>query len=55
MLNGLVLVLSGISQSKNTILYYLPAQVYFSPQGDCTKAIVGEVNKAKKEILLPQV
>jgi phosphatidylserine/phosphatidylglycerophosphate/cardiolipin synthase-like enzyme len=45
-------VFSGGSQAKEVILNNAPVQVYFSPGGGCTDAIVGEVNKAKNEILV---
>ena len=40
------------SQSAEIILNNTPVQIYFSPRGGCTEAIVGEINKAKKEILV---
>jgi len=49
---ALVLVLPGISQAKEFNLNNVPAQVYFSPQGGCTEAIVAELDKAKNEILV---
>jgi phosphatidylserine/phosphatidylglycerophosphate/cardiolipin synthase-like enzyme len=49
---ALVLVLSGISQSKDIILKNVPARVLFSPHGGCTDAIVSELDKAKNEILV---
>jgi len=49
---ALSLVLSGASQAKEIILNNAPALVCFSPGGRCTEAIVGELNKAKKEILV---
>jgi hypothetical protein len=45
-------VLSGGSQAKELILNNAPAQVYFSPQGGCTDAIVAELDTAKNEILV---
>lgn len=48
----LLLVLSSGSQAKEIILNNVPAQVYFSPCGECTNAIVRELNKANKEILV---
>lgn len=51
----LLLVLLGLvcgSQAKEIILNNVPTQIYFSPQGGCTDAIVGELNKAKKEVLV---
>jgi phosphatidylserine/phosphatidylglycerophosphate/cardiolipin synthase-like enzyme len=49
---ALVLVLSGASPAKEIVLDHSPVQVYFSPQGGCTEAIVGELNNAKSEILV---
>jgi phosphatidylserine/phosphatidylglycerophosphate/cardiolipin synthase-like enzyme len=51
----LLLVLVGLScasQAKEITLNNVPAQVYFSPRGGCTQAIVSELNEAKKEILV---
>ena len=51
----LLLVLVGLvylSQAKEIILTNVPVQVCFSPGGGCTDAIVGELNKANKEILV---
>jgi phosphatidylserine/phosphatidylglycerophosphate/cardiolipin synthase-like enzyme len=48
----LVLVLSGGLLAKEIILTNGAIQVCFSPGGGCTNAIVGELNKAKKEILV---
>jgi phosphatidylserine/phosphatidylglycerophosphate/cardiolipin synthase-like enzyme len=51
----IILILGGqvyLPQAKELILTNAPAQVYFSPHGGCTNAIVGEVNKARKEILV---
>jgi phosphatidylserine/phosphatidylglycerophosphate/cardiolipin synthase-like enzyme len=38
--------------AKDLILTNTQVQVYFSPQGGCTEAIVAELNKAKSEILV---
>jgi phosphatidylserine/phosphatidylglycerophosphate/cardiolipin synthase-like enzyme len=51
----LLLLLVGFSCSshaKELTLNNVPVQVYFSPQGGCTDAIVAELNKAKKEVLV---
>jgi phosphatidylserine/phosphatidylglycerophosphate/cardiolipin synthase-like enzyme len=51
----LLLILVGLvcdSAAKEIILNNVPAQVYFSPHGGCTDAIVGELNKAKSEVLV---
>ncbi len=38
--------------AKNLTLTNAPAQVYFSPQGGCTEAIVEALNKAKTDVLV---
>ena len=51
----LLLVVAGSpysSKANEIILNNTPVQVCFSPRGGCTDAIVGELNKAKKEILV---
>ena len=40
------------SQAVDINLNNTPAQVYFSPHGGCTDAIVKEIGKAKSEILV---
>jgi phosphatidylserine/phosphatidylglycerophosphate/cardiolipin synthase-like enzyme len=40
------------SFAADLVLNNTPTQVYFSPNGNCTEAIVGEINKAKSEILI---
>jgi len=40
------------SQAVDINLNKTPAQVYFSPNGSCTDAIVKEIGKAKSEILV---
>lgn len=40
------------SPAKEVILNNTQVQVFFSPRGGCTEAIVGELNKAKSEILV---
>jgi phosphatidylserine/phosphatidylglycerophosphate/cardiolipin synthase-like enzyme len=40
------------SQATDLTLTNTPAQVYFSPKGGCTDAIVKEIGKAKSEILV---
>ena len=40
------------SQAVDINLSNTPAQVYFSPHGGCTDAIVKEIGKAKSEILV---
>jgi phosphatidylserine/phosphatidylglycerophosphate/cardiolipin synthase-like enzyme len=48
----LLVGLSCRSQAKEIVLNNVPAQVYFSPHGGCTDAIVAELDKAKNEILV---
>jgi hypothetical protein len=38
------------SPAKDLNLTNVPVQIYFSPQGGCTEAIVAELDKAKSEI-----
>jgi hypothetical protein len=40
------------SPAKDLILTDAPVQIYFSPHGGCTEAIVAELNKARSEILV---
>lgn len=40
------------SSAKDLILNNVPVQIYFSPPGGCTEAIVAELDKAKSEILV---
>jgi hypothetical protein len=40
------------TQAKSLILNNSPTQVYFSPNGGCTEAIVKEITNAKSEILV---
>jgi phosphatidylserine/phosphatidylglycerophosphate/cardiolipin synthase-like enzyme len=40
------------TQAKSLILNNAPTQVYFSPNGGCTEAIVKEITNAKSEILV---
>lgn len=53
---GLVLVFLSIAcsntQAADLTLNSTPPQVYFSPNGGCTEAIVKEIGKAKQEILV---
>ena len=44
--------LPQISYAADLILNNTPTQVYFSPKGGCTKAIIKEINNAKSEILV---
>jgi len=49
----LLVLLFGCSntQATDVTLNNTQTQVYFSPKGGCTTAIVGEISKAKTEIL----
>ena len=38
--------------AADLVLNNVPVQVYFSPNGGCTKAIIDELNSAKTEILV---
>jgi len=38
--------------AKNLTLTHAPAQVYLSPRGGCTKAIVEAINKARTDVLV---
>jgi phosphatidylserine/phosphatidylglycerophosphate/cardiolipin synthase-like enzyme len=40
------------SPAANTLIDNITAQVYFSPMGGCTDAIVQEISQAKQEILV---
>lgn len=40
------------TQATDLTLNNTPAQVYFSPHGDCTDALVKEISRAKSEILV---
>ena len=48
----LLLTLTVPSFATDLTLNNTPAQVYFSPHGGCTDAIVREIGKAKSEILV---
>lgn len=43
---------SSIIKAADLVLNNTPAQVYFSPRGGCTEAIVKEISQAKSEILI---
>jgi phosphatidylserine/phosphatidylglycerophosphate/cardiolipin synthase-like enzyme len=47
-----ILVAPITASAKDLILHNAPAQVYFSPHGGCTKAIVEALDKAKAQILV---
>ena len=48
----LALTFNATAQAKDITLNNTPAQVYFSPHGGCTEAIVDALNHAKSEILV---
>jgi phosphatidylserine/phosphatidylglycerophosphate/cardiolipin synthase-like enzyme len=54
MISLLLVFILGCSNSQATDinLNNTPAQVYFSPKGGCTDALVKEIGKAKSEILV---
>jgi len=48
----LSLLLSCATAQTHEVLLTAVAEVYFSPKGGCTEAIVSEINRAKSEILV---
>jgi len=48
----LILILPNTVFAKDLTLINAPTQVYFSPNGGCTKAIVEALDKAKTQILV---
>jgi len=48
----LVFSLSFSLQAADLTLNHTPVQVYFSPHGGCTQAIVDQISQAKSEILI---
>jgi phosphatidylserine/phosphatidylglycerophosphate/cardiolipin synthase-like enzyme len=46
----ILLPLHQTSHAANITLNNTPAQIYFSPKGGCTEAIVNEISHAKSEI-----
>ena len=51
-LSFLLFALPSNTQAINTPINNISAQVYFSPMGGCTDAIVQEISRAKTEILV---
>ena len=51
-LNLVSFIICPLSHATDLTLNNTPAQVYFSPRGGCTEAIVNELNNAKSEILI---
>jgi phosphatidylserine/phosphatidylglycerophosphate/cardiolipin synthase-like enzyme len=47
-----LLLLAPVAYSRELILNNAPAQVYFSPHGGCTEAIIKEITGARNEILI---
>jgi hypothetical protein len=47
----ILLLTAPATHAKSLILNNAPTQVYFSPNGGCTEAIVKEIINAKSEIL----
>lgn len=48
----LILVLPVTVSARDLTLINAPTQVYFSPRGGCTEAIVDALDKAKSEVLV---
>ena len=48
----ILLAIPSISYPFNLTLTNTPTQVYFSPRGGCTEAIISEIDHAKTEILV---
>ncbi len=48
----ILLVIPSLSYPFNLTLNNIPTQVYFSPKGGCTEAIIQEIDRAKTEILV---
>jgi len=51
-LNFFLCTLSYTSHAADLTLNSTPAQVYFSPKGGCTEAIIHQIDSAKSEILV---
>lgn len=49
---NILLLLPCTTHSADVTLHNAPAQVYFSPDGGATDAIVNEIGKAKSEVLV---
>ena len=47
-----LLLIPSLSYPFNLTLTNTPTQVYFSPHGGCTEAIIQEIDRAKTEILV---
>ena len=48
----ILLAIPSLSYPFNLTLNNTPTQVYFSPRGGCTEAIISEIDHAKTEILV---
>jgi phosphatidylserine/phosphatidylglycerophosphate/cardiolipin synthase-like enzyme len=48
----LICLSAGVTDAKSITLNNAPAQVYFSPHGGCTEAVVDALNHAKSEVLV---
>jgi phosphatidylserine/phosphatidylglycerophosphate/cardiolipin synthase-like enzyme len=46
------LLIPGVLPAAEMMLRNTPVQIYFSPQGECTRAIVREISAARAEILV---
>ncbi|MEN6318319.1 MAG: phospholipase D family protein [Syntrophaceae bacterium] len=51
-LSAFLFPIPNTSHAADLTLNNAPAQVYFSPRGGCSEAIIKEVNNAKSEILV---
>lgn len=45
-------VVCPLSSATDLTLHNTPAQIYFSPKGGCTEAIINQIDNAKSEILV---
>ena len=50
--NFIIFPLYQTSHATDLTLNNTPTQVYFSPRGGCTEAIISQIDKAKSEILV---
>jgi len=49
---AILLILSPSSHATNLTLNNAPTEVFFSPKGGCTEAIIKQIDQAKSEILV---
>jgi phosphatidylserine/phosphatidylglycerophosphate/cardiolipin synthase-like enzyme len=50
--NFIIFPLYQTSHATDLILNKTPTQVYFSPRGGCTEAIISQIDKAKSDIFV---